>query len=321
MLRRLMDESATHLAFIVGHYKAGSTWLLNMLCLHPEVRGIRETHAFHHVRHSANAHDCTETLFHHVPFAQGGPKAYLKHQLIQLFAPILKRWKPTLAIPRRNRPAGLLDLSYGHLRGLRQALLIQPLGEHYLQTLFQTLWVEFGQPTLLLEKTPQNIAHLKDIRAAFPQARLIAVYRDGRDVAVSARAFRADYQGGREQSVAGEATAWRDAMQTHLDAVARGDLIAVAYEDLQRDPQTTLRGVLEALELPCDEPLVEQMVAQSSFEFRTGRQRGEEAKGRFDRKGVAGDWINHFDEADKTVFKEIAGDLLIRLGYEQDNSW
>ncbi|MEO0975506.1 MAG: sulfotransferase domain-containing protein, partial [Pseudomonadota bacterium] len=83
----------------------------------------------------------------------------------------------------------------------------------------------------------------------------------------------------------------------------------------------TLATVLASLELPADGDLLDDIVTKSSFEFRTGRQRGEEAKGRFDRKGVAGDWVNHFSDEDKARFKAIAGDLLITLGYEKDDDW
>ncbi len=41
----------------------------------------------------------------------------------------------------------------------------------------------------------------------------------------------------------------------------------------------------------------------------------------FYRKGVAGDWKNLFDERDKEIYKEEAGELLIRLGYENNGSW
>ena len=41
----------------------------------------------------------------------------------------------------------------------------------------------------------------------------------------------------------------------------------------------------------------------------------------FFRKGVVGDWRNVFTERDKYVFKEEAGDLLIKLGYEEDSDW
>ncbi|MGJ3195539.1 glycosyltransferase [Peribacillus frigoritolerans] len=39
------------------------------------------------------------------------------------------------------------------------------------------------------------------------------------------------------------------------------------------------------------------------------------------RKGKIGDWKIEFNEEHKKAFKEIAGDLLIQLGYEKDNDW
>ena len=39
------------------------------------------------------------------------------------------------------------------------------------------------------------------------------------------------------------------------------------------------------------------------------------------RKGQPGNWREHFTESNKNLFKELAGDLLVRLGYEQDETW
>jgi len=39
------------------------------------------------------------------------------------------------------------------------------------------------------------------------------------------------------------------------------------------------------------------------------------------RSGKIGGWQAQFSPENKTLFKEIAGDLLVRLGYEQDNEW
>jgi hypothetical protein len=39
------------------------------------------------------------------------------------------------------------------------------------------------------------------------------------------------------------------------------------------------------------------------------------------RKETVGGWRKVFSEADKRVFKENAGDLLVQLGYESDNDW
>ena len=39
------------------------------------------------------------------------------------------------------------------------------------------------------------------------------------------------------------------------------------------------------------------------------------------RSGKTGGWKQHFTDEHKDLFKEVAGDLLVRLGYEQDNDW
>jgi hypothetical protein len=53
----------------------------------------------------------------------------------------------------------------------------------------------------------------------------------------------------------------------------------------------------------------------------------EAADGLFDpssptfRSGQAGDWRQHFLPEDVEAFKDVAGDLLIRLGYESGLDW
>jgi hypothetical protein len=39
------------------------------------------------------------------------------------------------------------------------------------------------------------------------------------------------------------------------------------------------------------------------------------------RSGKTGEWKKHFREEHKKIFKDVAGDLLIRLGYEKDQNW
>jgi hypothetical protein len=39
------------------------------------------------------------------------------------------------------------------------------------------------------------------------------------------------------------------------------------------------------------------------------------------RRGQPGNWREHFTPANKRLFKELAGDLLVRLGYEEDDIW
>jgi hypothetical protein len=39
------------------------------------------------------------------------------------------------------------------------------------------------------------------------------------------------------------------------------------------------------------------------------------------RSGKTGGWREQFTEEHKALFKDIAGDLLVRLGYEKSNDW
>lgn len=52
-----------------------------------------------------------------------------------------------------------------------------------------------------------------------------------------------------------------------------------------------------------------------------GRARGREDTNSHYRKGVPGDWANHFTPAHKAYFKERYGDLLIKLDYEDNYDW
>src|ERR671910_816836 len=96
----------------------------------------------------------------------------------------------------------------------------------------------------------------------------------------------------------------------------------VRYEDLLERPNEEVEKLLGFLGVDTDERLVEHCVSSASFEkLSRGRQRGQEDPSSFYRKGVAGDWRNYFSEEDRRVFKEEAGELLIRLGYEEDLDW
>jgi len=52
-----------------------------------------------------------------------------------------------------------------------------------------------------------------------------------------------------------------------------------------------------------------------------GRTKGREDVASHYRKGVAGDWQNHFTAAHREAFDREFGELLINLGYEEDHEW
>ncbi|ACB51554.1 hypothetical protein cce_2204 [Crocosphaera subtropica ATCC 51142] len=64
------------------------------------------------------------------------------------------------------------------------------------------------------------------------------------------------------------------------------------------------------------------IIYENRFQKKTkGRTIGTEDVKSHYRKGVAGDWKNHFNDEHIKVFKKKYSNLLIKLGYENDDNW
>ena len=74
-------------------------------------------------------------------------------------------------------------------------------------------------------------------------------------------------------------------------------------------------------ELEIDEEKIKSIVHKFSFKNQTARNNGEEKSNSFLRKGISGDWKNYFDSNCVEIFKHYSKDMLINLGYEEDNKW
>ena len=64
-----------------------------------------------------------------------------------------------------------------------------------------------------------------------------------------------------------------------------------------------------------------ELARKRSFRNVTSRQVGEVQSGSHLRSGRPGEWRDVFTQRHKDYFKEVAGDLLISLGYERDSNW
>ena len=206
------------------------------------------------------------------------------------------------------------------------------------------------------DKSPLHTDHVDEIFELYPDARVIHVVRDGRDVAVSLMnhfwnlskdkheegiydlwpeeltkrdAYRRDPEAFRasgesifvEERLRQMATRWnrRVAKASREGIGLFGDnYLQLRYEDLLLSPEERVRAIFELLGARADEDVVSHCVENNSFEKVAGRPKGSEVSGSFFRKGVAGDWRGLFTEHDREVYEQVAGQTLVELGYSLD---
>ncbi|MCL4531082.1 MAG: sulfotransferase domain-containing protein [Chloroflexi bacterium] len=94
------------------------------------------------------------------------------------------------------------------------------------------------------------------------------------------------------------------------------DVMCIRFEDLINNRDFTLNAMLDEVEktgyrIPTPREkalsvLIEAIQPKKSHTFRSGK---------------TGDWREYFTESHKKLFKDVAGDLLVRLGYEKSNDW
>jgi hypothetical protein len=207
------------------------------------------------------------------------------------------------------------------------------LGTGHLQMVVQiligSLLVQKGlKPKLkcIGDKTPRYNLGLDTLHRFFPRAKYIHIVRDGRDVVASAmhHALRIGHKEvltkGSEQHQkqivqsariwSQNVAAWRKFAGEHPQAC-----VQISYEQLQEEPLKASIEVFQALGASADEKTVQACIDEASFKKLSGRDAGTEDKGSFFRKGVVGDWRNHFDRRDLELFMKNAGALMRELGY------
>jgi hypothetical protein len=100
----------------------------------------------------------------------------------------------------------------------------------------------------------------------------------------------------------------------------RQDILEMRFETIIADPLPFLRDAFTFVGLPTGD--LERIVAERAFQrLAGGRARGQEARDQKYRKGIAGDWRNHFTPRITDAFKQRHGRLLVQLGYEADLNW
>lgn len=287
--------SAGHF-IVTGVTKSGTTWLQRMLDSHPQI-------------------------------ACGG-ESKLNVFLTQL-GPALRAYNE--ALDKTN------DKIY------REQAVYPPLGQPQARAVMQYLFLDrlgavqraaaaagkAGSLEWIGDKDPDYKRDLASWRAILPEARLVSTTRDGRDCYVSlwfhlypereplAAANRADFLG----RIESHAATWRDTMAKFGRDAAEHDgrHFAIRYESLLQDAAGEMARLFQWLGCDASEATVAAVVERNAFAVASGgRQPGEADPQSFLRKGIAGDWKNHFDAECNRRYCAVAGEALSSAGYPLD---
>ena len=150
-----------------------------------------------------------------------------------------------------------------------------------------------------------------EILRHFPEAHFVEVMRDGRDVCVSLQ-MRALTEAWAPKGRAEQADLWRRYAEKGLELGSDPTLARrthqLRYERMKEDPVRELAALFDFVGLGHDPPLLERIRDENDFSRYTP------AKGH-NRKGIVGDWRNHFTPEDEAVFRDRVGGVFERCGY------
>lgn len=200
----------------------------------------------------------------------------------------------------RGRPGHVYDLPTGAFDAFRESLVLAKMH---------------------CPGTPGNVAVLAE--ANIPA---VILYRDPRDVAVSyfhyvrQTPWHLDWPVLKDAEVGQaidyfiekrlpEFATW---MRSWRDNRNPDTSLMFSYEEMLADPRSAMLRVFSLYGLECSPETVDRIVEENRF----GSAKVAGANGSFFRKGVEGDWKNHFDENRAKAFRMAAGGLLEEFGYE-----
>lgn len=296
--------------FILGHARSGTTILMRLTRLHPEVHCNYQAHFF--------------------------TRAPMLKSLVD--TPEAAEWLSR----KSNRWNRGRDLSPLVMRAAADFIMERDAARE-------------GK-RIVGDKSPSSTIHgqvVRDAHAIYPDAKLIYIIRDGRDVLISER-FRnfvedskfltaedrriiADLKRDQTPFTDGTRSIFTDTFirqiaqrwaedVNEIDAEGRRlygkNYFSLRYEDLLTDPFTEMQKLWAFLGVSTEASLeteIQKEMGQNLDEEWQARRAGDIAS--FLPKGKAGNWRNMFTAHDRAVFKEIAGEVLVKWGYETSGDW
>jgi len=297
--------------FILGHARSGTTLLMRLARLHPEVHCNYQAHFF--------------------------TRKPLLKSLVD--SPEIEDWLTR----KSNRWNHGRDLSPLVLRASADFIMERDAARE-------------GK-SIVGDKSPSSVIHgqvVRDMHSLYPDAKIVNIVRDGRDVLISER-FRnfveeSKFLNSEDKRIVEELrrdqtpftngtrsifteTFIRNIALHWVNDLAESDAEAqqlygkqyhsLRYEDLLETPFAEMTKLWKFLSVKKISKTLEKAIdaEMSSNPDEAWQAQRNEGIASFLPKGQAGNWQRLFTARDKSVFKEVAGEMLVRWGYEKDLNW
>jgi hypothetical protein len=156
----------------------------------------------------------------------------------------------------------------------------------------------------LAERTPEHVTCLELIGQIYPDAHIVHIVRDGRDVA---RSLLSQGWKSAPTSLEEAAAEWRHAIDAAEAAAPKLKHYRMArYEDLLTNTLTEVSKLYSWLGLSSTPEDVRAALVEAEIPFNVDAAAPELASGK---------WRHSFTASDHDVFLRVAGEALLRLGY------
>ena len=296
-----------NLNFIISAPRSGSTWLAQALNQHPEIFATEQ----------------------------------------RLFGDFYELWpnnNGNLA-PRMTFDAYARSVSVHYFHSQTSETrreFIDELIHHYAESMFRFASAKTGKSILVDKVTPypgttQKV--IRKIKSFFPQAKIIQLIRDGRDV-VTSGTFDWLLKDGQDheryklfveqdpdiclQRFFDDSTLrkWaRNWKQTVSPFEKEQPDLKIRFESMKHDLASELVAIFELLNAESSTDLAKNCEEKVTFEKLTGRSPGQMEPTQKQRQGAVGDWKKYFTQSDAELFHSIAGHEMINENYVQDEQW
>ena len=297
--------------FILGHARSGTTLLMRLVRLHPEVHCNYQAHFFTRKPLLKSLVDSAE----------------------------IEEWLTR----KSNRWNHGHDLSPVVLRASADFIMERDAARE-------------GK-MIVGDKSPSSVIHgqvVRDMHSLYPDANIVNIIRDGRDVLISER-FRNFVEESKfltaedkriiddlrkdqtpftngmssiftETFIRNIASRWvKDLTESDTEAqILYGrNYHSLRYEDLLETPFEEMKKLwkflgVKRISKTLEKAIQTEMSSNPDEQWQAERNEGIAS---FLPKGQAGNWQRLFTEKDKAVFKEVAGEVLVKWGYEKDLNW